>query len=242
MNQIDFRPRSRPGLIGACLVACLAACHAAAADEGYGIFVVKTDGSELRKVVQVDGYEYHAAPRWSHDGKRLAFDVRNGPDYNDKKIYLVNLDGSGLRPIGFEANCDWSPDDKQIVCSVYGGHRDKEGVYVQNVDGGGREFLVYGGSPRWNADGSKIAYTDWRTLKCLDVSSGEEESLLDVELEERPFHFDWSRDGRRLGFVARQKGAPTLRAVHHRHVRAATYARATLVQRRKLSGLRLLVG
>ena len=79
---------------------------------------------------------------------------------------------------------------------------------MQNVDGGGREFLVYGGSPRWNADGSKIAYTDWRTLKCLDVSSGEEESLLDVQLDERPFHFDWSRDGRRLGFVAQQQGAP----------------------------------
>ena len=76
-----------------------------------------------------------------------------------------------MREFGEEANCDWSPDDKQIVCSVYARHREKEGVYVQNVDGGGREFLVYGSSPRWNKDGSKIAFTDWRTVKLFDVAS-----------------------------------------------------------------------
>jgi Tol biopolymer transport system component len=178
-------------------------------DDEYGIFVMKVDGSELHKIVQVEGYDFHAAPRWSHDGKRLAFDVRNGQDYNDKKIFLINLDGTGLREFVEEANCDWSPDDKQIVCSVYANHREKEGVYVQNIDGGGREFLVYGSSPRWNKDGSKIAYTDWRTVKLFDVVSGEQETLFDVELAERPFQFDWSRDGRRIGFIARQQGAAT---------------------------------
>ena len=76
-------------------------------------------------------------------GRRTASDWpstwRNGTDYRDKKIYLINLDGTGLREFGEEANCDWSPDDKQIVCSVYAGHREREGVYVQNVDGGGRD-------------------------------------------------------------------------------------------------------
>ncbi len=170
---------------------------------------MKVDGSEVRKVVQVEGYDFHAAPRWSHNGQRLAFDVRNGTDYSDKKIYLINLDGTGLREFGQEANCDWSPDDKQIVCSVYAGHREREGVYVQNVDGGGREFLVYGSSPRWNSDGNKIAFTDWRTVKLFDVASGEQETLFDVQLDARPFQFDWSRDGRRIGFIARQQGAAT---------------------------------
>src|SRR5262249_25115442 len=149
-------------LAASCLVCSIAAGGILRADEGHGIFVVKVDGTQLRRIVKVEGYEYHAAPRWSHDGKRLAFDVRNGSDYHLKRIYLINLDGSGLREFGEEANCDWSPDDKQIVCSVYAGHREKEGVYVQNVDGGGREFLVYGSSPRWNSDGSKILFTDWR--------------------------------------------------------------------------------
>jgi Tol biopolymer transport system component len=198
--------KQRGTLAAICFAFSAAAFPAQAADD-YGIFITNLDGTEVRKVVQVPGYDYHAAPRWSHDGKRLAFDVRKGPDYGRSKIYLVNADGSGLRAFAEEANSDWSPDDKQLVYSVYGGHRDKEGVYVQNIDGGGREFLVYGGSPRWNADGSKIAYTDWRTLKCLDLASGEEQNLLGVTLAERPFQFDWSRDGTRLAFVARQEGA-----------------------------------
>ncbi len=33
------------------------------------IFVMKTDGSDVRKVAQVDGYEDHEAPRWSHEGR-----------------------------------------------------------------------------------------------------------------------------------------------------------------------------
>ena len=178
----------------------------ACGDDRYGIFVIKADGSEVRKVVQVDGYDYHAAPRWSHDGKRLAFDVRKGPDYSEKHIYLVNVDGSGLRPFADQVNCDWSPDDKQIVLCVYDVPGERGGVYVQNVDGGGRQFLTEGASPRWNADGTKIAFTDWRTLKCIDVASGEIEELLNVELDQYPFHFDWSRDGHRLAFIGRVKG------------------------------------
>src|SRR4051812_48476611 len=39
------------------------------------IYVIKRDGSSLRKVAQVDGYKEHFRPAWSHDGKRLAFDA-----------------------------------------------------------------------------------------------------------------------------------------------------------------------
>jgi Tol biopolymer transport system component len=200
--------QQRAAILTFCCAALLAAAAPAAADD-YGIFITNLDGTRVRKVVQVPGYDYHAAPRWSHDGKRLAFDVRKGPDYGRATIYLVNVDGTGLRQFAEEANSDWSPDDKQLVFSVYGGHREKEGVYVQNVDGGGREYLVYGASPRWNADGSKIAYTDWRTVKCLDLASGEHQNLVGVVLDERPFQFDWSRDGTRLAFIARQHGAKT---------------------------------
>ena len=37
------------------------------------IFVMKVDGSGVRKVAQVEGYRDHGSPRWSHDGQRLAF-------------------------------------------------------------------------------------------------------------------------------------------------------------------------
>ena len=43
-------------------------------------------------------------------------------------------------------------------------------------------------------------------MKLFDVASGEQETLFDVQLNARPFQFDWSRDGRRIGFIARTTG------------------------------------
>ena len=85
-----------------------------AADIPTAIFVMKTDGSQVRKVAQVVGYKKHGSPQWSHDGKRLAFDAYEGPD-DAKKFFAVQLDGSGLRELGENAMPNWSPDDKQLA-------------------------------------------------------------------------------------------------------------------------------
>src|SRR6202521_6279152 len=54
-----------------------------------GIFVMKVDGSEERKVVQVDGFGSHGCPRWSHDGKRLVFDAYfNSPNGDGKSDFV----------------------------------------------------------------------------------------------------------------------------------------------------------
>ena len=44
-------------------------------DDPTAVFVMRADGSGVRKVAQVEGFADHAAPRWSHDGKRLLFDA-----------------------------------------------------------------------------------------------------------------------------------------------------------------------
>jgi len=186
-------------------------CCGAAGDDRYGIFVVQPDGTGLRKVAEIPDCDYYGCPRWSHDGMQIAFDTRKGKNQAEKKIYLVDADGTNLREFGGQVNCDWSPDDKQIVYSVYDGD-EKSGIYVRNTDGTGREFLTDGASPRWNADGTKIAFTDWATLKWFDVASGEVGELIDVKLDQYPFHFDWSRDGRYLAWIGRKIG--TRRALY----------------------------
>jgi TolB protein len=69
-----------------------------------------------------------SSPAWSPDGKQIAFVVRNfnGPRYkpvNGIAIYIVNVDGTGLRRLtpwkiragaGPEAP-DWSPDGSRIL-------------------------------------------------------------------------------------------------------------------------------
>ncbi len=168
---------------------------------------MKVDGSEERKVAQLGGFASHGTPRWSHDGKRLAFDASGGPN-NSRKFFIVNLDGTEQKEMGEHCMPDWSPDDKQLVFQNDGGAM-QQGVWVQNLDGNGREWLALGGSPRWSSDGSKIAYTDWESVRVFDQVSGEDRRLVDESFADRPAGFDWSRDGKRLALIAtRQAGGP----------------------------------
>lgn len=172
-----------------------------------GIFVMKLDGSEERKVAQVDVFECHGAPRWSHDGKRLAFHVCQSPGQAGK-IFIVNLDGTGLAEFGEHAMPDWSPDDKQLVYYSFGGDGEP-GVYVQNFDGKGRDRLIDGEWPRWSPDGSRLAFVDSQSLRMLDVATLEEHLVIDESFFQPPVAFDWSHDGKRLAFVVgREVGGP----------------------------------
>jgi Tol biopolymer transport system component len=171
-----------------------------------GIFVMKIDGSEERRVVRVDDCESHGTPRWSHDGKRLAFDATS--DTGSRKLYIVNVDGTGLKAMGEHCMPDWSPDDKLLAYQYDGGDRER-GVWVQNLEGKGQEWLVLGGSPRWSPDGAKIAYTDWQSVHLLDQLTGDDRRLSDDVFPDRPTGFDWSHDGKRLALILRrQAGGP----------------------------------
>jgi hypothetical protein len=39
------------------------------------VYTMSIDGQNVRKLAQVDGYNDHAAPRWSRDGNFVAFDA-----------------------------------------------------------------------------------------------------------------------------------------------------------------------
>jgi len=178
-----------------------AAC-ARAADTG--IYVVRPDGSNIRLVARVGGYSHHDSPRWSHDGKRLAFSVSQGGDLATKMIYLVNVDSSELTKVGEGDLPDWSPDDKQLV-SWHHGRSAKFGVWVHNLDDTGREWLAEGGSARWSRDGSQVAFAWQHFLRRIDLASGEQSILLDEGFAENLVAFDWSPDDKQIAFVNRRK-------------------------------------
>ena len=99
----------------------------------HNAFVMNADGSGRRRVT--DDLFPTRFVSWSLDGTQIAFDHRKHFGFIQNKIYLVNLDGTGL----FELTKDvpeidcyggaWSPDGTKIAITSTGG------IYVLNPDG-----------------------------------------------------------------------------------------------------------
>jgi Tol biopolymer transport system component len=188
----------------ACLLALVVAADAPAdAPSEYptGVFVMKADGGDVHRVAVVHGYFDHGSPRFSHDGRRLAFDAALGDPHGPRACFVVNVDGTGLAQLCTGRTPDWSPDDKQIA---FVGEPAGE-IFVQNVDGKGRAAIAKGGSPSFSPDGGRLALSDRRMLRVVDLLSGEETAVLP---EPQSFIFEgfaWSPDGKQLAVAARSK-------------------------------------
>jgi WD40 repeat protein len=171
------------------------------ADDATSIFVMHVDGSQVRRVADVEGFPLLGSPRWSHDGKRLAFDAA-GADPAARRWYVVNADGSGLRVMGLGGHPDWSPDDKQLVFAIGDNAAFTKGIWVQNVDGRGRALLAEGGqSPRWSPRDGALALANSNELEILDlVDSTRRKPAASAGAAAG---FDWSPDAKQLALVTR---------------------------------------
>jgi Tol biopolymer transport system component len=186
-------------LSAALALGMLSAMPLVGAEREYAVYVVKPDGSQLRKVTHVDGYDIHDGARFSHDGKRIVFTaITANAGARGRDIFVVNADGSGLAKIGSGECPDWSPDDKQIAYGV--GRRE---IYVQNLDGEGRSQIAQGYCPRWSPDGSQMAFIDAEMLHVMDLASGEDRALFDAPFETLYIGCCWSPDGQWLAISAR---------------------------------------
>jgi dipeptidyl aminopeptidase/acylaminoacyl peptidase len=96
-------------------------------------------------------------PRWSPDGKWIAFLSQRG-GFDD--LWLIGMDGNGLRQVTKRgqdvSELAWSPDGKQIACTL-----NRDGAYhlaLVDVSSGAVSDLQRGqgifSRPNWSPDGS----------------------------------------------------------------------------------------
>ena len=183
----------------------LSLAGSALAQAQWAVYVMKLDGSETRRIAQVEGCRSHSNPRWSHDGKRIAFDASNSNTFL-RSVYVVNSDGSDLKKLDDSEHPDWSPDDKQIASDQRGANQSHT-VFVQNLDGQGRTEIAAGTDPRWSPDGSELAIAEPNNVLIVNLISNESRQLFETAQAEVLSGFAWAPDGRRLAVVVRPEAA-----------------------------------
>jgi Tol biopolymer transport system component len=115
------------------------------------LYVIGVDGKHLRLVLHGDGSA--RAPRWSPDGSRLLF------DFDEGRINVVNLDGTGLTQLAGGADASWSPDGSLIAYRTYLDGTSYLSLVVAHADGSNPQVI-------WHTPDKTdifIAWTDWGT-------------------------------------------------------------------------------
>jgi eukaryotic-like serine/threonine-protein kinase len=172
------------------------------------LFVIRRDGTSLRQLTD-DSYR-DRQPRWSPDGKRIAFfSDRSG---GKSEVWIINSDGSGLQQITYTSdvtnNHAWSPDGARLVCRQAGHNpfvievgkpwREQSPQLLPTVSDSSDWFPW-----SWSADGQKIAGFTVRAgapngVVVYSFATQQYENLTDFGL--LPV---WLSDGRRILFQDR---------------------------------------
>jgi len=169
-----------------------------------GIYVRRvSDGGGVRLVTRNPAGDRDQIGDVSPDGRSLAF-IRYDPNRRGGAVFVVNVDGSGLRrvtPWGKAGCCtvSWSPDGLWLLFDAGGN------LFVVHPDGSGlRQVVVNPGSrhwafePAWSPDGTRIVFSMYVLALGQDdiYTSGADGSDL-IQVTNTPDHegqADWGAD------------------------------------------------
>ena len=159
------------------------------------------------------------APRWSPDGKQIAFvsDREGSPGFF--RLYVMDANGKNVRGLfdpsrhqEGDLEFAWSPDGKQIalVNRISGFSTNRRGLYIVNVKTLDRQLVAPAFpnrfSPDWSPDGSRIAFVSNDPTNGsveLHIMSYPASTLQTLGTSLRLTNFPrWSPDGRHLAFTA----------------------------------------
>jgi len=172
------------------------------------LWVVPTDGGRPRQFTygdQVDGQ-----PRWSPDGREIAF-LSNRGDEKQPQMYVIPFYGGEAWPLtdlkGTFAGFEWSPDGRQIVCQFR--KKDQEAIEREEDERKKELGIVSRHITRvfYKLDGTGYLPQERWHMWTIDARNGSAKQLTDSgvydELEPR-----WSPDGGQIVFCSNRSKDP----------------------------------
>ncbi len=172
------------------------------------VYVMDADGSNMRRLMHTPGEGTSSwAADWSPDGQKIVFMSNGGgspPGSNGYDLYVMNADGSNLRPLTrahrWNATPAWSPDGEHIAFASDREDKGNAGIWLIAPDGTGpRRLSDHGARPSWSPDGKKIAFMGGDGIYVMDADGTNIQRLT-----HRPGnvgHPDWSPDGSKIVFT-----------------------------------------
>ncbi len=133
------------------------------------IYVMKADGSDLRRLTDTPGYD--GGPFFSADGRKIVW-RRFGEDGATAEIFTMNVDGSEQRQITRLGVLSWAPmfhpsGDYIVFATNLQGFGNFE-LYMVDAEGHSEPVRVtdtagFDGLPAFSPDGARLTWTSGRT-------------------------------------------------------------------------------
>ncbi len=184
------------------------------------IYVLNANDGEVIRLTNDPAFD--DSPALSPDGSRIVFlSARHDPSpaFPDLKyeIYVVNVDGSGLKRLTETEEAEdhpaWSPDGSRII---FDADYDRDGyyeIYSMDEDGSNLTRLTFDQAndqfADWSPDGEQIAYSSYRNgnwdIYVMDADGSNPRQLTNSpDWELFPA---WSPDGSRIAFNGLRPGS-----------------------------------
>jgi dipeptidyl aminopeptidase/acylaminoacyl peptidase len=167
------------------------------------LWVMPAGGGKAKEITPGNHKNYQ--PRWSPDGKRIAWlSDRKNPE-KPAQIHVMKTAGSKLKRItnidGQITSLSWSPDGKKLLCRIR--KLDKDQIRRQDDKTAKELGVVSRHYDRvfYKFDGEGYLPKDRWHLYIIDIKSGDTEQLTDHKI------FDdndptWSPDGKSIAFMS----------------------------------------
>jgi dipeptidyl aminopeptidase/acylaminoacyl peptidase len=159
------------------------------------LWIVPTEEEEPRQFTYGD--QVDSQPKWSPDGREIAF-VSNRGDEAQPQIHIIPFHGGEARPLtdlkGEFGPFEWSPDGKQFVCQFR--KKDQEAIEREKDEKKKKLGIVSRHITRvfYKLDGSGFLPQERWHIWTIDTQTGEGKQLTDSDVFDE-LEPNWSPDG-----------------------------------------------
>ena len=169
------------------------------------IYVIDTDGENLRNLTNHPAYDYGAT--WAPNGRSFAFMSDRDGDYD---IYIMKVNATKARRLTNNPELRisgpaWSPDGNWIAFTSDVSKNQRYDIYKIDINGKNLQQLTddekYNFSPAWSPDGEQIAFYSRRDNGGIYVMNADGKRIRRVSHPQDTGSLpSWSPDGKHIAY------------------------------------------